>query len=79
MRSRAEVEQEIEATRSALEAADEASAEQADDPEAWALGDILLEQLGVLWAEYALLPHVPHPRLPSDRDGHTSPRPSPSA
>jgi hypothetical protein len=66
MRTRAVVEQEIEATRSALIAADEASAEQADDPEAWALGDILIEQLGTLWAECALLPHVPTQAGPTD-------------
>lgn len=66
MRTRAVVEQEIEATRSALIAEDEASAKQGDTPEAWALGDILIEQLAALWGECALLPHVPSQAGPTD-------------
>lgn len=64
MRTASEVQVEIEATRTLLLAADLA--------EDWTLGDRLLAELGDLWTEYG---RIPHQRLPSDRDGHTAPRP----
>jgi hypothetical protein len=68
MRTRAQVEDEIQMTRDALLIADE--------QQAWEIGDELLDYLRQLWHEIALLPHVPNPRLPSERDGHSTPKPS---
>lgn len=70
MRLATEVQAEIEATRAALLAADEAAGTDWT-PAAWDLGTVLLEQLTALSAEYA---SIPHPRLPSDTDGHSTPK-----
>jgi hypothetical protein len=64
MRSSFEVAVEIEATRDLLILADAA--------QHWDEGDEHLEHLRELWAEYQA---IPHPRLPSDSDGHTPPKP----
>lgn len=71
MRTRAEVEADMELTRTLLFANDQ----DATTPEQHAEGDELFEHYRALAAEYALLPHVPHPRLPSERDGHAAPKP----
>jgi hypothetical protein len=43
----------------------------ADAAQQWDEGDEHLAHLRELWAEYAA---IPHPRLPSDSDGHRPPR-----
>lgn len=63
MRTAAEVAADIEATRDELILADAAHR--------WDEGDQHLAHLRDLWSEYAL---IPHPRLPSDADGHHRPR-----
>jgi hypothetical protein len=64
MRTAAEVQADIEIARDELLIA--------DTLEDWDSGDVALLRLRALWDEYA---HLPHPRLPSEQDGHTSPRP----
>jgi hypothetical protein len=43
----------------------------ADTAQLWDEGDEHLAHLRELWAEYAA---IPHPRLPSDSDGHRRPQ-----
>lgn len=66
-----EVEADILQTRCELIAADAEAGARALDPEAWVDSDALFARLRALGAEYA---ELPHPRLPSDSDGHRPPR-----